>query len=223
MKSTIGLGATLAFTLALWGCSPKSDTAPASTTKTGEPVAQVGPESAQEAWWLRIEFEPTQEAIRGIPVAQLDASWVQATELNKDLVPKQLLQESGGDRMAAAKQEFSRSGDFNRDGVTDEALVGVYRDKQGNRGKFLLIISQREGRWEKLFLETDPSRAGYSALGLQGDNLTLWSCMECGAVSELAWHADIKRFAWVEPPLESEAPQASQAPETTAQAKPASQ
>lgn len=84
----------------------------------------------------------------------------------------------------------------------------MYRDKQGNQGKFLLIVTQRQGRWEKLFLDTDPSKAGYWALGLKGEHLLLWSCMECGGVTELTWDAEAKRFVWVEPPDEEEAPAA---------------
>jgi hypothetical protein len=165
--------------------------------KTDEPMARVNPEPSSYAWWLRILFRPAYETIRGIPVDQLDRNWVRATELKKEYIPKELLFERGTDNMKANHLEFSQFGDFNQDGTNDEALVGVYEDRKGGRGEFLLIVTKRLHMAEKIFLKAWPGKGGYLALGRNGKNIQVWDCMECDNFAELAWDQGSHKFDWV--------------------------
>ena len=49
---------------------------------------------------------------------------------------------------------FSRSGDFNNDGIDDLALVGVYEDCNLQAGRFFLILTKNKlNKWEVSFLK----------------------------------------------------------------------
>jgi hypothetical protein len=160
-------------------------------------IARVNPDPSYYAWWLRIEFQPVHQSVRGIPFRELDSNWIRATELKKSYIPKALLFEFGRDVMAENNLEFARTGDFNKDGNPDVALVGVYQDRQGGRGGFLLILTQRWHKLEKLHLEQWPGKPGFVALSLNGDNLLVWSCMECDSADELGWNRKRGCFEWL--------------------------
>ena len=160
-------------------------------------IARLNPDPSGCAWWLRIEFRPVHQTVRGIPVRNLDSNWIRATELKKSYIPRELLFEFGRDEMAEYHLGFTRSGDFNQDGNPDEALVGVYENRQGVRGGFILILSQRGPELEKIYLEEWPGKPGFVALGLNGDNLVVWGCMECDSAAELAWDRKRGCFEWM--------------------------
>jgi hypothetical protein len=181
------IGLTLVSVIGAVGCKPMTD----------QTMARVNPEPASSAWWLRIEFRPTHDTIRGIPVGNLDASWARVSVLHKDVIPRRFLFEGGSDIMAACKLEFNRSGDFDHDGIEDDALVGVYESKTGTRGEFILIVTKRHGGWEKIFIESWPGKSGFLALAQHGRNLVVWDCMECDSASELAWDKGARKFYWV--------------------------
>lgn len=76
-----------------------------------------------DAWWLRTEFSPVHKEIRGIPVSQLDASWILVSELVKEAIPKELLLEDGVDIMQDSKPDFYRFGNFNYVGETQKSYL----------------------------------------------------------------------------------------------------
>lgn len=187
MKAPFPFYAILVLAALLIRCQPVND----------ESIARLNPDPSGCAWWLRIEFRPVHQTIRGIPVRNLDSNWIRATELKKSYIPKDLLFEFGRDGMAENHLEFARSGDFNKDGNPDEALVGVYEDRQGVRGGFILILSQRGHKLEKIYLEEWPGNPVFVALGRNGDNLLVWSCMECDSAQELGWDRKRGCFQWM--------------------------
>jgi hypothetical protein len=202
MKNPILFFAMLVHAVLLISCHPVNDTT----------IARLNPEPSGYAWWLRIEFRPVHQTVRGIPLRNLDSNWIRATELKKSYIPKELLYEFGRDVMADNHLVFTRSGDFNKDGNPDEALVGVYEDRVGKRGGFILILSQRGDRLEKIHLEQWPGKPGFVALSLTGDNLLVWSCMECDSAGELGWDRTRGRFDWLT--LQMQTTPESEAPDT---------
>ncbi|MEE9478628.1 MAG: hypothetical protein V3V71_18425 [Roseateles sp.] len=83
---------------------------------------------------------------------------------------------------------FSKEGDFNADGKKDRALVGIYKDKFGNTGRFLLILTESsKKRWVKSFLYKSPGRAGFSILARERGYLAWYFCMECDVFSFVKW------------------------------------
>ncbi|OPY76991.1 MAG: hypothetical protein A4E64_01291 [Syntrophorhabdus sp. PtaU1.Bin058] len=170
--------------MVLYGCS----TAPYNHTRV-----QVAPEPKNYAWWLRTEFIPVDKEIRGIPVEQIDASWRLASELIIDDIPEELRCEDGCNLMEDSGLSFSRSGDFNRDGIVDLALIGIYEDKALNRGSFLLILSKDgKGKWRKSFLER-LGKPAFAALS-EKDPMKIWYCMECDFGALLIWDKENNRY-----------------------------
>jgi len=138
----------------------------------------VGAES--EAWWLRATFEPRGLEVLGIPVRAIDSEWIAASPLTPDELPPDAREP--GFRIEDTELRLSIDGDFERDGKTDKALVGVYRTRSGAVGRFLLIASENfDGAWEKRAVFSDPGSPGFSALTYRGGEVQWWDCMLCGS------------------------------------------
>ncbi len=161
------------------------------------PRARVWPEPYEHAWWLRIEFEPTGRVIRGIPIEEIDPSWTRASELRKEAIPKDILSEGGTDNMAASGLVFARYGDFDKNGIEDLALVGVFEHRSGERGTFLLVLTREGGVWRRVFLEAHQGRAGFLALSEKSENIQVWTCMHCDAVGILIWDEKGGQYRWL--------------------------
>jgi len=175
----------LLFLLVLLGCSP-------ATNK--QIIMRVSPEPKDHAWWLRTEFVPVHKEIRGVPLSQIDPTWRLASELRKEAIPPELLLEWGTDIMQESGLSFFLYGDFNKDGVEDLALVGVYENKSRERGSFILILSKDDqGKWRKSFLRYlgEPS---FTALSKKNDSLEVWFCLECDFGVSLIWDTEANKY-----------------------------
>ena len=76
---------------------------------------------------------------------------------------------------------FEKDGDFNGDGRPDRALAGVYRDKAGRTGRFLLVLERQGDKWRKAFLHTEPGTPGFSIVTGPPGEVHWGTCMECDA------------------------------------------
>ena len=166
-----------------------------STATNKQLITRVSPEPKDHAWWLRIEFVPVHNEIRGVPVHQIDPSWRLASELRKEAIPPELLLEWGTDIMQESGLSFSLHGDFNNDGVEDLVLVGVYENRSNERGSFILILSKggHERRWHRSFLEY-LGKPGFTALDNKAGQVRVWFCMECDYGVSLFWDAETKKY-----------------------------
>ncbi len=155
-------------------------------------VAYVVPDEPKDKPWpLRIAFTPLDTAVRGVPLAQIDARWVRASELSEDAIPA-----GGTHDMRAGGAVFSRYGDFNRDGVRDLALVGVYQSREGP-GSFLLVLTEEAGpRWRAIFLAEWPGVRNFAALADKGEEIRVLHCLQCDDISFFDWDAERKTFVW---------------------------
>jgi len=146
------------------------------------------------------------ETIEGIPVNQIDENWSKILVLTDknftgslDFSKIPFLDKKEKEEVANMKKygfDFSREGDFNKDGIKDKALVGVYQDKLGQLGNFLLVITERTSKkWCKDFLVKIPSEklaetrfCLFSALSGRKHDLVQWSsCMGCDIYYILTW------------------------------------
>jgi len=169
-----------------------------ATAEAGEVDVQVYSQPAQDAWWLRLAFTLTHNQIRGIPLKEIDKHWQRASELKKEYLPNELLHETGTDLMDQSGIAFSLTGDFNHDGSTEEALVGVYETDSGKRGSFLLILGRStSGSWRKVFLETIPGSAGFSGVSWNQRELLWFHCMMCDTHRYLTWNKQKKAYVWI--------------------------
>ena len=141
-------------------------------------------------WYVGMNFEPTSTVVKGIPVVSLDESWILARCLTKKDVPEKEMKdfEKYDETWGYA---FQKEGDFNKDGKPDRAVVGVYKDKDGNTGRFLLVLTRLQNKWVKSVLFKRPGRPGFSILGKLTKKSLRWSfCMECDDISYIKWEKD---------------------------------
>ncbi len=160
-------------------------------------VASVVPDEPKDKPWpLRIAFTPLDTAVRGVPLARIDPRWVKASELSEDAIPRRFLHAGGTESMRNAGAVFSRYGDFNRDGVRDLALVGVYQSRE-QVGSFLLVLTEESGgRWHPIFLAEWPGVRNFAALADRGEEIRVLHCLQCDDVSLFDWDAARKTFVW---------------------------
>jgi hypothetical protein len=166
-----------------------------TTAQAQQAFVTVKPEPAMEAWWLRAEFHPMHQEVRGIPVAQIRRNWCKASEYTRELIPKELLEEGGSDTMKEAGLSFSVTGNFDRSKTRQVALVGVYQTCGGQKGSFLLVID--EGTKTVRFVDATPSKTQFAVLAPGKNDIVILYCMECDVGGTLRWNARQKKFAWM--------------------------
>ncbi|MDA8125287.1 MAG: hypothetical protein M0009_08885 [Deltaproteobacteria bacterium] len=150
-------------------------------------------------WWDHVEFFPTGKAIRGIPLSQIDPSWKFASELKK---PRKVIAHIGRDIMKEYGIAFSRQGDFNKDGREDLVTVGVYENKKGNRGSFILVLSKdSKSRWRKVSVIASLEKPHFQAVAEKNGKIEIWGCIDCDWVNWLVWDKKSKSYS-LEKPLE---------------------
>jgi hypothetical protein len=165
-----------------------------------QPFVTTKGDLKREAWWLIADFHPFTTEVRGIPVARIRSSWCKATEFRKELIPKALLIDNGVDAMATYKMSFAVEGRFDGSATKQVALVGVYQECAGRKGRFLLILDlpQGGGPPKVRFVDAQRTAHPFGALSISKDNgIVQWECMECDIYSVLKWNARQRRFAWV--------------------------
>lgn len=157
--------------------------------------AVVSPEPKNYAWWLRITFAPAHKELYGIPIKKIDPTWTIASQLKKEAIPHEVLFEGGQDNMIVDGIDFIQKGDFNNDKIEDLALVGVFQGLKNQQGMFFLILTKnKNGSWEKAYLQNWFGKPGFLGLSGNGHKLVLWFCMECGGFSEITWDEQLKTY-----------------------------
>jgi hypothetical protein len=163
-----------------------------------QPFVTINGDPKVTAWWVIAEFQPFTTEVRGIPADQIRKSWCKATEFRKDLIPRELLFEHGSDEMEEARLSFAIEGHFDGSPMTQIALVGVYQECSGKKGRFILIIDRAAGASPKIrFVNAVETDRQFGALAKGKDNtLVAWTCMECDNSSILKWNRRSRKFQW---------------------------
>ena len=157
-----------------------------------------------DAWWVIADFHPSTTEVRGIPANRIRKSWCKATEFRKDLIPRELLFDGNTDAMAAANMSFSVEGHFDGTTTKQVALVGVFEECDGPKGRFILILDQPvEGAPKIRFVNALRVDRQFGALQKGKDiSIVAWSCMECDNFSVLKWDRKKRKFDWLPDPVE---------------------
>ena len=152
------------------------------------------------AWWVLADFHPSTTEVRGIPAGEIRKSWCKATEFRKDLIPRELLFEGGADAMAAANMAFAIEGRFDGTATTQVALVGVFEECSGQKGRFVLILDQpAKGKPRIRFVNALRTDRQFGALQKGDDNsIVAWTCMECDNYAVLKWDRKKRKFGWLQ-------------------------
>jgi hypothetical protein len=156
------------------------------------------------AWWVLADFHPFTTEVRGIPANQIRQNWCKATEFRKDLIPRELLFEGNVDAKAVSGLSFAVEGHFDGSATNQVALVGVYQECSGQKGRFILVLDQLAGGKAKIrFVSAVQTDRQFGALNKGEDNtIVTWSCMECDGFSVLKWDRKKRKFDWLPEPHE---------------------
>ena len=172
--------------------------------KGQQPFLTTAGDLKSVAWWVLAEFHPFTTEVRGIPVNKIRKNWCKATEFRKELIPRELLFEGGTDAMAASGFEFALEGHFGGSPTKQVALVGVYEECSGKKGRFILILDQPTGGSVKVrFVSAVLTEHQFGALQRgEHNSIIAWACMECDNFAELKWDSRKRRFDWVPEPAD---------------------
>ena len=141
-------------------------------------TAAVSQEKPAEAWWLNATFAPTQTAYEGINASAIDPNWSKMSVLSYDLLPA----EAKGDLEWMRRDGFMfvKEWRVGEKGLLQRAVAGVFEDRSGKSGRFLLLLRRAEsGGWEKAFLHEEPGDPGFSVLVSRGQKIYWGTCMQC--------------------------------------------
>jgi len=140
----------------------------------------------EQAAFLRVRYVPVEDRIDSVRVADIDRSWSRVLVLRKTNQSEEVLREVKANESFGAR--FSVDGDFNGDGKPDKALVGVYQEKSGATGRFLLVLTElKPGVWRKSFLAKFKGEPGFSILFVEGATIDFATCLRCDAGLRLVW------------------------------------
>jgi hypothetical protein len=161
-------------------------------TRAQQEFVVVSPVPGYQAWWLRTEFRPFGTEVRGIPVGQIRSTWCKATEFRRELFPKELDAD-------IADASFTVDGNFDRSGMAQSALVGVYETCAGERGSFLLVLASPSNATPVVrFVHEWPGDRQFTVISRRRDNsIEVSHCMDCDDLSTLKWSRSQRRFTWL--------------------------
>ena len=108
-------------------------------------VGALGEAVAQGiAWWVTATFQPSDEAVEGIPVRQLNSRWLRASTITRSVLPVEAMHT--GETVEEHGFSFVLDADLDGDGRQERALVGVFQTVSGETGRFLLILGRSRHR-----------------------------------------------------------------------------
>lgn len=178
-------------------------TACGATARADEPFVTVDGDTKSIAWWVLADFHPFTTDIRGIPVNKIRANWCKATEYRKDLLPREFaFNEDGTD--ALGDYSFALEGNFDGTATRQAALVGVYEECGGKRGRFFMILDlPKVGPPRVRLLHAILTDHQFAALSVDKDQkITIMSCMDCDNYAMLKWDRKRRKFVWSYPRFE---------------------
>lgn len=152
----------------------------------------TAPVPAQQRWWENFTLEATGTELLGNPLARINPSWQRATLLDaSQFTPQQLAQ------IRADRRAFELRGDFNDDGTPDRAVVGVYLDSKGERGRFVAVFTRAgsETHWRAVYTETGDDDRPFSTLHVNAEShahtygtRVYWTaCLYCPSTIYVNW------------------------------------
>jgi len=150
-------------------------------------VFAVSISTAQEpvdAWWLHAKFVPNDTEYQSLAVAKINPNWLKISILSFAALPP----ESRADVIWMHRNgfDFEVADFFKRKNLIDRELCGVFEDRAGRKGRFLLVLERRDaGPWKVAFLHQEYGQPGFSVLLRNRTRLYWGTCMRCGEFNRL--------------------------------------
>ena len=141
------------------------------------------------AWWVTVRVEPKSATYDGAAVDTLTTPLKALTLLSCQGSVVTFTPEQCAD-VKKNGARFEVVGDFNKDGTTDIARVGVAELQSGGLVRVLLIGPKGRSKQHQIFKMPEN---GFSALYGEGP-VTWYQCMACGNGAEIKWNAKKGRY-----------------------------
>ncbi|MDX1442846.1 MAG: hypothetical protein R3270_03595 [Gammaproteobacteria bacterium] len=130
------------------------------------------------AWWVDAEFPVSGTEVLGVPVQEIDSSWVKARALAMSDVPE----DTGDDMVRWQMQEydlhFSLSDDLDDDGDIEQAAVVIYEAEDGQQGTGVVVFGPKGSVELSWTARTD--KAGFGVIWKTEKGFSFAYCLECG-------------------------------------------
>jgi hypothetical protein len=138
-----------------------------------------------EAWWLQARFSADSTNYMGVDISTIDPNWVKMTVLSYKRLPAEAKSDLGWMRKGGFA--FVKEGHLSHKRFVERAAVGVFEDRFGNGGRFLLVLRKdTSGAWKKVFLHKEIGDLGFSVLVSKGRRIYWGTCMQCENFRTLA-------------------------------------
>jgi hypothetical protein len=160
---------------------------------TPKKLISVKAEPADYAWWLRLNFTPSQTSVDNISVKEISKDWCNANAFSKKDYMQILSKDAATDFANNPHIAFSVTGKYDGRRYL-RAVSGVYQKCSGEQGNFVLLVEPESKKMVSV-LEINQQRAGFMTLANQENNLlqVAW-CLECDFISLLKWSPTLKNL-----------------------------
>lgn len=146
--------------------------------------ALVAQDKPVEAWWLHATFTPTETHYESVPLSAINPEWVKITILSFASLPADAKEDL--DWMHRDGFRFQVDDYFKQRGMSDRVLCGVFEDRSGRKGRFLLVLQKpKDGGWKVAYLHRETGEPGFSVLVRKPNGLFWGTCMQCEEFSRL--------------------------------------
>jgi hypothetical protein len=128
-------------------------------TSSSSPIVQ----QPTEAWWLQAVFPVNNMGYNSLKTKDISPEWTKMSVLSYGSLPA----EAASDLSWMHKDGFvfETENFFGRHGVTDKEICGVFQDKSGRQGRFLLVLEKSDpGSWKVAYLHEERGTAGFSII-----------------------------------------------------------
>lgn len=135
-----------------------------------------------KAWWTVKKFCAEKSNITELPVSKLNPDWEYITVFDKSYFEETLPEYQYLD-IQSSSLKFSIRANLDDEPSEERVIVGVYKTKSAQQGRFLAIL--RNSSVVKVF--THQGDAGYSSLFYDGEAVRWYKCMQCSDYDSIFW------------------------------------
>ena len=135
-----------------------------------------------KAWWVPAEFNPTEVAIKGVSVLDINPEWKYGLVLDTSVL-KSRLSKDAFQKLQQSNLKFKLEINIDNTPENETFFVGTYITHTGVKGRYIAIL--RHHRIVKIF--THSGFAGYSSIYLDKNTIRWYKCMECGDYDSIVW------------------------------------
>jgi hypothetical protein len=137
-----------------------------------------------EAWWLQAVFPVRNTGYDSLKAEYINVAWTKMSVLSYASLPNI----ASPDLSWMHKEGFTFETDnfFRRPSVTDKEICGVFEDKSGRQGQFLLVLEKSgSDSWNVAFVHEERGTAGFSVFVRKSGKVYWGTCLQCDEFGQL--------------------------------------